>query len=356
MGRELVGTLLAACATDEQDSHNYQVSNLPGLDLKLYGANPMSNFIRFLFLAMAIPCAVTVVNAQTGLVSFRKPDGLILSTGNLYFTSHDAAGATVWRTSQTSVPGQETVLYWEAGARFGDIVFAQVGGAFFGYFFVQNASGITIKRVSLTGGPATVLTTVTNVDIANSHRNLVTDGVNLYWQDDVAIRKMPIGGGAVTALDPVSPNTPTAGLELQGGRIIYASVAAIRFVPTTGAVTSPLVRTIHNAATRVTALHAVSNGVYWGEQNGAVRLKVGSTVTTLRASGPVPTSISNNQSSSGGAQSWTRCGNQTCELQFVFSFVQATKAIGADAFGVTVTPGTRTVFWGDAAGVHKQVF
>jgi hypothetical protein len=316
----------------------------------------MSHLIRFLVLSLAISGAVTVVNAQTGLVSFRKPDGLILSTGNLYFTSHDAAGATVWRTSQTSVPGQETVLYWEPGARFGDIVFAQVGGAFFGYFFVSNASGLSIKRVSLTGGPATVLATITNVDIANSHRNLVTDGVSLFWQDDVAIRKMPIGGGAITALDAVSPNTPTAGLELQDARIIYASVNNIRFVPTAGAITSPLVRTIHTAATRVTALHAVSNGVYWGEQNGAIRLKVGSTVTTLKASGPVPTSISNNQSTSGGAQAWTRCGNQTCELQFVFSILQATQAIGADAFGVTVKPATKTVFWGDSAGVHRRVF
>src|ERR1041385_4306266 len=97
------------------------------------------------------------LSAQGQLVSSRPPDGLAVSTGNLYFTSHDAAGATVWRTSQISVPGQETVLYWEPGARFGDIVFAQVGGAFFGYFFVSNASGLTIKRVSLTGGPATVL-------------------------------------------------------------------------------------------------------------------------------------------------------------------------------------------------------
>src|SRR2546423_414310 len=75
---------------------------------------------------------------QDSFVSFRKPDGLILSEANLYFTSHDAAGATVWRTSQTSIPGQETVLYWEQGAQFGDIVFAKVDVAFFGYFFAEN--------------------------------------------------------------------------------------------------------------------------------------------------------------------------------------------------------------------------
>ena len=316
----------------------------------------MSRLIRFLVFSLTIHCAVTVVNAQTARISFRKPSGLILSTGNLYFTSHDAAGAAVWRTSQTSLPGQETVLYWEAGARFGDLVFAQVNGAFFGYFFASNAQGLTIRRVSLTGGPATVLATITNVDIANSHRNLLTDGVNLYWQDDVAIRKMPIGGGTVTVLDSVSPNTPTAGLALQGDRIIYASVNNIRFVPTAGTTLPPAERTIHTAPTTVTALHAVSNGVYWGEREGAIRRKVGSTVTTLRASGPIATSISTNQATAGGGQAWTRCTNQTCQLQFVFFIIQANKAIGADAIGATSTPGTRTVFWGDSAGVHRHTF
>ena len=207
------------------------------------------------------------------LVCYRSPDGLILSTGNLYFTYHDAATASVWRAAQTALPGQEILLYSEPGARFGDIVFAQVDGAFFGYFFASSGgASVTIKRVSLTGGAATVLTTVSNVDIANSHRNLVTDGVNLYWQDVNSIRKMPIRGGAVTALDQASPNTPTAGLALQNGNVVYASVAAIRFVPTSGATTPPSARTIVTAADRVTALHAVLGFVYWGEQNGAIRV------------------------------------------------------------------------------------
>ena len=81
----------------------------------------------------------TTAALTTGLVSFRKPDGLILSTGNLYFTSHDANFGTVWRMAQSSVPGQEALLHAELGARFGDIVFAQVGGAFFGYFFANRA-------------------------------------------------------------------------------------------------------------------------------------------------------------------------------------------------------------------------
>src|SRR5260370_33495261 len=55
------------------------------------------------------------------LVSFHKPDGLILSEGNIYFTSHDASLATVWRNAQCWSPGHESGIYCEAGARIGGI-------------------------------------------------------------------------------------------------------------------------------------------------------------------------------------------------------------------------------------------
>lgn len=211
-----------------------------------------------------------VSSSTSELVSYRNPDGLILSTGNLYFTYHDAATASVWRAAQSALPGQEILLYSEPGARFGDIVYAEVDGIFWGYFFSDNGgAAATIKRVPLTGGAATVLTTVTDVDVANSHRNLITDGVNLYWQDVQSVRKMSIHGGAVTVLDEANPNTPTAGLALQNGNVIYASVAAIRYVPVIGSTTPPSTRTIVTASERVTALHAVLGFVYWGEESGA---------------------------------------------------------------------------------------
>jgi hypothetical protein len=50
------------------------------------------------------------------VVSLRRPGGMILSTGNLYFTSHDELGAHVFRTAQTSSPGQEAELYREPPA------------------------------------------------------------------------------------------------------------------------------------------------------------------------------------------------------------------------------------------------
>jgi hypothetical protein len=54
----------------------------------------------------------------TGLVSFRKPDGLILSTGNLYFTSHDANFGTVWRMVRARSPGRKSYFTpsWARGS------------------------------------------------------------------------------------------------------------------------------------------------------------------------------------------------------------------------------------------------
>jgi hypothetical protein len=290
-------------------------------------------------------------------VSFLQPDGFILSTGNLYFTTHDAAGARVVRMAQGAGPGQEIVLYSEAGVRFGDIVFAQVGSAFFGYFFSTDGGATsTIKRVPLAGGPAVTLATLTNIDIVNSHRNLAADGVNLYWQDVSSVRKMPIGGGAITVLDASSPNTPSAGIALQGDNVIYASVNDVRFVPKAGAVTSPLFRTIATASSRVTALHAVSNGVYWGEQGGAVRRKVGTTITTISTGGlPVPTAIANSSATAGGTQTWSQCGSSACTLHVdrPFPFFDVSVSVAADALGVSVSPSSGAIFWGDAAGVHR---
>jgi len=177
--------------------------------------------------------------------------------------------------------------------------------------------------------------------------------VSLFWQDDVAIRKMPIGGGAITVLDNVRPNTPTAGLALLGGKITYASVDDIRFVPTIGANTSPQVRTIVKASSRVTALHVISNELYWGEQSGAVRRKIGANIKTFPSiMGIVPTSISSNL---GGTIVWSQCGSQSCRLRFEFPAITGpTQPVGADALGVSVT--SSGVFWGDSAGVHRRTF
>ena len=57
---------------------------------------------------------------------------------------------------------------------------------------------------------------VNDIDIVNSYHNLATDGVSLYWQSAQSVSTMPIGGGPITTLDPTRPNTPTAGVYLNG--------------------------------------------------------------------------------------------------------------------------------------------
>ncbi len=282
--------------------------------------------------------------------------------------------------------GQEIEIFHESYSRFGDIVYAKIGNDFFGYFLSSTgllsgqvstcfASGektervmerktaspislpqtLSIRQIPLTGGPAKTLKVIHNVDIENSHRNLVTDGSFLYWQDDVSIHKMPITGGADTVLDSTSPNTPTAGLSLHGSgvtplhseNVYYAVGNKIYQASILGPITPPIYRVAATASSRVTTLQVADTGLYWGEQSGAVQLKFGANVSTLfPVDNSVPTSISVDD---GGAVA-TLCGSQSCELQLG----NGPQLIGADAIGVTLS--TPNIFWGDAAGVHELTF
>jgi hypothetical protein len=100
----------------------------------------------------------------------------------------------------------------------------------------------------------------------------------------------------------------------------------------------------------------VSNGVYWGEQSGAVRLKVGATTTTFPSNeGLVPTSISTNGFTAGAALAWTQCGSASCVLHFHLPGGSWSTPIDATARAVSLTS-AGNVFWGDAGGVHREVF
>ena len=143
---------------------------------------------------------------------------------------------------------------------------------------------------------------------------------------------------------------------MQNGNVIYASVADIRFVPTGGTTTPPSARTIVTASERVTALHAVLNFVYWGEQSGAVRvITSGSTPNDLpSASGFVPTSISTSVRGGVFAQAWTECGSQACKMHFdIPSGESSMYDIDKDALGVAINDGG-VLFWGDDKGVHRH--
>jgi hypothetical protein len=326
---------------------------------------------------------VTTPAQAASRISARTSHSFVLSTGNVYFTSNEGPTASLWRIGQSARPGQETRVYTEANARFGQMTIALVGDAWFAYFFVTRLGPFpqttAIKRVALSGGPVKTIRTTVQAVMSTSP-NLVTDGTYVYWQDRNAVRKVPICSDPV--VDPtvgnrnLAPNLPTcadsdivveatgdnpspAGLALRGKNLIYADGTDIRFVPTTdNVITAPLVRTIAKGSGRVTALHVVSNGVYWGEAGGAVRLRVGSTTTTLPSTlGLVPVSIATNGFTAGAAQVWAQCAEfpaQACRLHFDLIGGRWSTAVGLGArVGVT---SAGTVFWSDAFGIFRQPF
>ena len=229
------------------------------------------------------------IHFRTTTLSNTKPDRLIQSTGNLYWTADQTAGglshAEVFRASKDNVPGQERILYQESFAMtsalvdFEAITYANVGGDWYGYFVanypLRNES--QIKRVPLAGGAAVVLATS---PAAISNRDLVTDGSFLYWADKNGIRKMAIAGGAVQTL--VSGTTFTR-LGLDGASLYYSSGNSILRIPTSGGASS----TVVSSSSTITALYppsATNSNVYWGEADGSVRYSNGATLPrTLQA-------------------------------------------------------------------------
>ena len=103
--------------------------------------------------------------ASSSIVAYSSPNGLIASTGNLYWTStiYDEFGpdiSTVWRAGKNNVPGNEIILYREYGddRYFGDIVYANPG-AFYGYFV---ANKLALGTCSGTQRVSTGVTSVTS--------------------------------------------------------------------------------------------------------------------------------------------------------------------------------------------------
>ncbi len=215
-----------------------------------------------------------------GVVAFSDlPNGLVASTGNLYWTNNSPAGETgtpgvsaVLRTAKTSVPGNEIVLYSEQHTPtmnivFGDIVFANAGG-FFGYFTAtyintDGSSASEIKRIPLSGGAAVVLARLPAQATALS---LWTDGTSLFWSDIAGIRRMQITGGAITKL-VASPNISLAVPDSGGNIIFVVGNGGVRKVSTFA---GDAVVSLFDTTNKITVLYATPTQLYWGTGAGAV--------------------------------------------------------------------------------------
>jgi hypothetical protein len=209
------------------------------------------------------------------MVAQHSVDGIVLSTGNIYFTAHDIHHARVFRTAQSATPGQEIELCREPDSRFGDIVFAKVDEVFYGYFLALASGVTTIRRIPLAPQPGQVAKIIgppiADIDIVSSHGNLATDGSFLYWQSDTAINKMPVQGGAVTVLDTTPLTRPVTGLHLIGPNLIYAVGRVVHYVPVDGsAVTPPSLRVVFTIATGVVACAPQAGSIFVADRNGAI--------------------------------------------------------------------------------------
>jgi hypothetical protein len=246
------------------------------------------------------------------IIAERVADGMVLSRANIYFTAHDDEVALVFRTAQSATPGQEIELYQEAGSRFGDIVFADVGGTFYGYFFALAKGQTTIKRIQLdldfTQDPqaADVIgSPIPDIDIVSGRGNLVTDGSFLYWQTDTAINKMPIEGGPVTNLDTTALTRPVAGMYLLGPNLIYAVDRTVYYVPADGSATTiPDLRELYTADAGVVAFASlndiVGDFIYVADRSGGIVAHSANGTSVVQ--GPGTACIT----SMAGANAWTQ--------------------------------------------------
>jgi hypothetical protein len=260
---------------------------------------------------------------------------MVLSTANIYFTTHDEDGATVatagsqppgarvFRTAASASPGQETELCYEQGSRFGDIVYANVDGVFYGYFFALTgaATDVKVNGMRVPSGTTTIRQVrldethqaaevighwFTDIDIVSSHGNLVTDGSFLYWQSDNAINKMHIQTGEVTSLDATTLTRPVAGLYLFGPNLIYAVDRVVHYVAADGSSTTvPAERVVFTADAGVVASALLTEEVageliYAADRNGGI--VVHSANGTSVAQVPGTAFIT----SMGGAFAWTQ--------------------------------------------------
>jgi hypothetical protein len=298
--------------------------------------------------------------AASSIVAYSSPNGLIASTGNLYWTStsQDEFGpdvSTVWRASKGNVPGSEIALYSEYGddRYFGAIVYANPG-AFYGYFVAnyQTPAGFVsqIKRVPLTGGAAVV---IANSPAPIASRDLVTDGSTLFWVDAGGIRSVPVGGGPVTTIRASAFITR---LRVDASYLYYGE----QYLIFRRSKTSTADGVVASTSGYVTALH-VDAGIgwlFWGEEGGGVL------ATTTQPQGPRVTyqvpSPGRNVTSVGwdGARVlWSDCqqpGNNGCTVKKRQGGI--TQVVTSNKVGVgNLQWDAARIFWGDAGFLRKYV-
>ena len=325
--------------------------------------------IRMFWVTAMVACSAVDLLAQGPTVVALCPDpwcAVIASTGNLYFTSSMAEefgpdSASFYRTSKTATVGGEGLLYQETGDRpgayyFGKPVWAYTSGTYYGYFAANYSDfGVytsQIKRVPLAGGSAV---TIGYPPGYIGSKDLVTDGLRLYWADATGIRSMPIAGGAIATL----VSSHGTALFLIGGvdaDYLYYSVGSlIRQVPKSGGASATLITAPHV----VTAIYAHAGSVttiHWGEKDGAVRSLDG--YLTLTHVGPNPGRNVTSVGFDGARMLWIDCaqpGDYSCDVKVKDSAGIRVVSSGCARRG-NLQWDAASMYWAGGGAIHRYVY
>jgi hypothetical protein len=319
------------------------------------------------------PLLMQAASVTGNIVSYQGPvEALRASTGNLYWVSHsydDVAGpsAAIWRTGKTSSPGTEQRIHLEtatlpADVRIRGFTFAQVGGAWYGYFGSCRRSSLdvpercTIKRVGLGGGSTTSLGFSQPPIISN----LETDGTHLFWADEAgALRRLSVDGGTVTVLAQSAVGRPISTVRAHGLHVYFTDSRSVRRVRKDGTGAVEQLAT----GTSIHQLHVVAtnSGMVITYSDSDARLfakNLSSGITT-----PLSTSqtgwIITSLASDGAYRLWSACQlapNSTTELKSGTCYIRRQWEGGGAPSEDIVTGSTGIRFvQGDAYSVFSRV-
>jgi hypothetical protein len=208
--------------------------------------------------------------------------GMVTSTGNIYWThtSHSEFGPSrsyVMRAGKNNVPVSETFIY-SVGApsggslSFGSLAYASIGRAYYAYFMATygGASPATrILRVPLDANSreATVIATL---PVVAPMAQLKVDGGQLYFTDGAALRKLPIGGGAITTL--ATGLTSDFGFDAE--RVFFLDGQVIKSVPKAGGSSTYEALSLSMINALYVHVAGTTTSIYYGDAAGNVTKRV----------------------------------------------------------------------------------
>jgi hypothetical protein len=149
-------------------------------------------------------------------------------------------------------------------------------------------SGKKIFRVPVAGGSVTTIASGITVTASSRYSCFATDGLALYFTSQIsptqyAMRKVPVGGGAVTDLALVSQNF-SDGCVVDNGFLYFMSGQTARRVPTSGG-SSILVASGVSGIVGGHELLVVGATLYVKDPQGIRSVPISGGAATVRASG-----------------------------------------------------------------------